>query len=77
MILLLIKGYRLILSPYFGFDCRYFPTCSEFTKEALTRYGIIRGIYLGIRRLLRCHPFCKGGFDPVPPNLGWFKVKGE
>jgi len=45
--------------------CRFYPTCSEYTTEAVSKYGPARGIWLGVKRLLRCHPFCEGGFDPV------------
>jgi putative membrane protein insertion efficiency factor len=64
--LILIDAYRLVLSPFFGGQCRYAPSCSAYTREAIERYGTIKGISLGIKRLLRCHPFHRGGFDPVP-----------
>jgi hypothetical protein len=64
--LLLIRTYQIALSPFLGRHCRFEPTCSAYTYEAIERYGLIRGGGLGVRRLLRCHPFHAGGIDPVP-----------
>ena len=64
--LALIKLYQLTLSPLLGTRCRYHPTCSAYTGEAITKYGLFKGAWLGLRRLLRCHPFHAGGVDPVP-----------
>jgi putative membrane protein insertion efficiency factor len=64
--LLLIKAYRTVLSPLIGHHCRFYPTCSAYTYEAIEKYGVVMGCGLGIRRLLRCHPFHAGGIDPVP-----------
>jgi putative membrane protein insertion efficiency factor len=64
--LLLIKAYQTVLSPFLGRHCRYYPTCSSYTYQAIEKYGFIRGTFLGFRRLLRCHPFHEGGIDPVP-----------
>lgn len=64
--LALIRLYQLTLSPILGRGCRYEPTCSAYTYEAIAKYGLLRGAYLGGRRLLRCHPFHAGGVDPVP-----------
>jgi len=64
--LALIKLYQLTLSPLLGTRCRYLPTCSVYTGEAIAKYGFFRGSWLGVRRLLRCHPFHAGGTDPVP-----------
>jgi uncharacterized protein len=61
-----IKLYRITLSPYFGQQCRYYPTCSAYTEEAIGRYGFTRGTWLGAKRLCRCAPWGKGGVDPVP-----------
>jgi putative membrane protein insertion efficiency factor len=64
--LFLIRAYQLTLSPLLGNHCRYHPTCSAYTREAIERYGFLRGVSFGVRRLLRCHPFHAGGVDPVP-----------
>jgi putative membrane protein insertion efficiency factor len=62
----LIHGYRLALSPLLGPRCRYVPSCSHYTEEAIERFGVTRGGLLGLWRILRCHPFARGGLDPVP-----------
>ena len=61
-----IRAYRLLLSPWWGGQCRFAPTCSEYAAEAITRHGSLSGSWLALRRLARCHPWCAGGFDPVP-----------
>ncbi|NOZ02388.1 MAG: membrane protein insertion efficiency factor YidD [Deltaproteobacteria bacterium] len=61
-----VKAYQYALSPFLPSACRYHPTCSEYTVQALRRYGFFKGLYLGIRRILRCHPWHPGGYDPVP-----------
>ncbi|OJW71231.1 MAG: membrane protein insertion efficiency factor YidD [Candidatus Amoebophilus sp. 36-38] len=58
--------YQAILAPYIAPSCRFQPTCSAYAKEAILKYGIIKGIWLGTKRLLRCHPYGKSGYDPVP-----------
>ena len=65
-VILLIHGYQLVLSPFLGQNCRYHPTCSHYTCEAIERYGVLRGAWMGIKRIARCHPFPPGGYDPVP-----------
>lgn len=62
----LVGAYQLVLSPYIGGQCRFHPTCSEYMREALQRHGALTGFKMGVWRLLRCHPFCPGGVDPVP-----------
>ena len=65
-LLMLVRAYQYVLSPFFGTQCRFFPTCSHYAVDALKQYGAIKGGYLTCRRLLRCHPWCAGGYDPVP-----------
>jgi putative membrane protein insertion efficiency factor len=62
----IIRGYQLTLSPLLGPACRFYPSCSEYAIQAITRHGPLRGMWYALRRLLRCHPFHQGGFDPVP-----------
>jgi hypothetical protein len=63
---LLIRGYQRVISPVLPPSCRFHPSCSQYTLEAVERHGIFKGSWLGLRRLSRCHPFNPGGFDPVP-----------
>ncbi len=62
----LIKVYRMIISPHFGRCCRFHPSCSRYAIDALARFGVLKGLYLIMRRILRCHPLHQGGLDPVP-----------
>lgn len=64
--LALVVFYQRFISPLTPPTCRFYPTCSEYTREAIQYHGAFKGLYLGIRRILKCHPFHKGGFDPVP-----------
>lgn len=66
VLIALVRGYRLLLSPWWGTQCRFTPTCSEFALEALERHGAWRGTWLTMRRISRCHPWHAGGYDPVP-----------
>ena len=66
LILALIHGYQATLSPLLGPSCRYYPSCSLYTYQAVQKYGWLRGSWIGLRRILRCHPFTRGGYDPVP-----------
>jgi len=60
-----LRGYKLLVSPLLPSACRFSPTCSEYMLEAVQKYGAMRGVWMGIRRVLRCHPFHAGGYDPV------------
>jgi uncharacterized protein len=64
-VLCVLRGYKWAISPLFPPACRYVPTCSEYAAEAVERYGALRGSVMALLRLLRCHPFAKGGYDPV------------
>ena len=66
MLVLAVRGYQVALSPLMPPACRYYPTCSHYAIEALERHGALRGSWLALRRILRCHPFRPGGYDPVP-----------
>jgi putative membrane protein insertion efficiency factor len=68
VLIVLVRGYRLLLSPWLGGGCRFEPTCSAYALTALERHGAGRGSMLTLHRLARCHPFCAGGHDPVPPE---------
>ncbi len=61
-----IRGYQRRLSPMLGSTCRFHPTCSEYTLQAIEKYGAARGSWMGVRRIFRCHPLHPGGYDPVP-----------
>lgn len=64
----LLKEYKKIISPIlsrFGIKCKFYPSCSSYMMQAIEKYGTVKGIYLGIKRLLKCHPFSKGGYDPL------------
>jgi putative membrane protein insertion efficiency factor len=65
-VLVVIRGYQLVLSPMLPASCRYIPTCSAYAYEAVSRYGALRGGWMAARRIARCHPFRPGGYDPVP-----------
>lgn len=66
LLIILIAGYRYLLSPLLGSHCRFYPSCSAYAETAVRRYGAARGSWLALRRLLRCHPWHPGGVDPVP-----------
>lgn len=65
ILLLLLRFYKAGISPLLPPSCRFTPTCSEYMMEAIKKYGALRGVWMGIRRILRCHPFHPGGYDPV------------
>ncbi|MGH9737583.1 MAG: membrane protein insertion efficiency factor YidD [Candidatus Acidiferrales bacterium] len=69
MLLLLVRTYIIFLSPFFGGACKFYPSCSNYAREAIERHGARRGTLLALKRLLRCHPFTRGGIDFVPDEL--------
>jgi uncharacterized protein len=68
--ILILKVYKVVISPLFPPSCRYYPSCSKYAAEALKKHGLIKGSYLSVRRVLRCNPFFPGGYDPVPRLKG-------
>jgi hypothetical protein len=66
IVMALIRGYQRFISPLLASNCRFHPTCSQYTLEAVERYGAAKGLWLGAKRIGRCHPFNPGGYDPVP-----------
>ncbi|TPE54522.1 membrane protein insertion efficiency factor YidD [Maribrevibacterium harenarium] len=66
MIIAIVKGYQWLISPLLGNNCRYYPTCSSYMIQAIERFGVLKGVWMGLKRLGRCHPFHEGGIDPVP-----------
>jgi len=66
LVLILIKLYQKALSPFVGHRCRFYPSCSSYAYEAISKFGFFKGVFLSTRRLLKCHPLHPGGFDPVP-----------
>jgi putative membrane protein insertion efficiency factor len=66
LLLLLLRGYQYAIRPMLGANCRFFPSCSDYAREAVERHGAAKGVWLAGRRLLRCHPYHPGGYDPVP-----------
>ncbi|MHB1171268.1 MAG: membrane protein insertion efficiency factor YidD [Lacisediminihabitans sp.] len=61
-----LRGYRVVISPLYGEVCRYYPSCSAYTLQAIQQYGVLRGSWMGVRRITRCHPWAAGGVDDVP-----------
>ena len=68
--LLIIKFYKYFISPLLPNACRYYPSCSQYAKDAINQKGAVKGSFLAINRILRCHPFAKGGYDPLPNKEG-------
>jgi putative membrane protein insertion efficiency factor len=70
IIIFIIKLYQYAISPFLGSNCRFMPTCSAYTIEAIQNFGIVKGIWLGMKRILRCRPGCSCGIDPLPKTKG-------
>lgn len=68
VLVLLLRAYQLAISPLVGPSCRFYPSCSNYAIEAVRTHGALRGAWLALRRVGRCHPWCEGGYDPVPPT---------
>ena len=66
MCIKLIKLYQKFISPLLGSNCRFYPTCSQYALDAINKYGVLKGLWLGIKRICKCHPLNDGGYDPVP-----------
>ncbi len=66
ILIALIKAYKLLISPFLPSSCRFYPTCSEYAKEAIVEYGALKGSWLATKRIAKCHPLHPGGYDPVP-----------
>ncbi len=66
LVVFVIKLYKRFVSPFLPPACRFYPTCSDYAREAIMKYGVAKGSFLAVRRILKCHPLCEGGFDPVP-----------
>jgi len=64
----LVRAYQYLVSPFLGVHCRFYPSCASYAHEAIDRHGSLRGGWLALRRILRCHPFSPGGYDPVPDD---------
>jgi putative membrane protein insertion efficiency factor len=67
LLLFLLRGYKLCISPFLGANCRFYPSCADYARQAVEIHGPWRGSWLALRRIARCHPFNPGGLDPVPP----------
>jgi len=77
LVLLLLRGYKLLISPYFRGSCRFLPSCADYAATAVAEHGVLKGGWLAIRRLARCHPLGKAGYDPVPHAGSRHALHGE
>lgn len=68
LFILLLKGYKRFISPFLGNHCRFYPSCSDYAREALMEHGLFRGLFMALSRVARCHPLNPGGYDPVPKS---------
>ena len=67
--ILIIRAYQLVISPMLGSNCRFMPTCSQYTMDSLKEYGLIKGTFLSIKRIVKCHPWGSHGYDPIPTKM--------
>jgi putative membrane protein insertion efficiency factor len=77
IVISLIKAYKLLLSPFLGQNCRFYPGCANYTAEAVEVHGVIKGGYLGVRRILKCQPMHAGGYDPVPTDFSYLATSEQ
>lgn len=75
LLIVLIKFYQITLSPWMGRECRFYPTCSQYSIEAIKRFGALKGSWLMVTRIIRCNPWGGYGYDPVPDSFKWFPWK--
>jgi uncharacterized protein len=73
----LLRAYRMVISPWYGQVCRYYPSCSQYALDAVRTHGAAKGSWLALRRLYRCHPWARGGVDPVPDTFHWSIPRGH
>lgn len=77
ILIVAIRFYQMTLSPWMGRECRFYPTCSQYSMEAIKRFGALKGSWLMVVRIIRCNPFGGHGFDPVPESFRWFPWKNN
>ncbi len=77
IVIYLIKFYKKAISPFLPNSCRFYPTCSDYSMQAIREFGLLKGGFMSIKRIGRCHPFNPGGYDPVPGKNAKIKIKGD
>jgi uncharacterized protein len=77
IVILMLQGYKRFLSPLFGSRCRFHPSCSDYARVAIARFGTLRGGWLALLRIARCQPLCTGGLDPVPETFEWRPMRRD